>query len=69
MQLEMIHSVVQDSTVIKFKSLENYYRVLEFIDENNIPYKPLTFSSRKDTASILVDEKALQIICKKYGVL
>lgn len=68
MKLNIMHSEVQDTTVIKFGNLDDYYKVLNFLDDCSLPYTPLTYSSRKDTASIRVNEITLDIVCKKYGV-
>lgn len=68
MKITATHSIVQDMTVIKFYSIKDYFRCLEFIDSCNLDYKPLTFSSKKDTATIRVSEPVLQIITQKFGV-
>ena len=68
MKITVTHSIVQDMTVIKFHSIQDYFRCLEFIDNSNLTYVPLTFSSVKDNASIRVSEPVLQIITQKFGV-
>lgn len=68
MKVQIIHSEVQDMTVLKFTSLKDYFRCLEFLDGSKLSWIPLTYSSAKDTASIRVDEHVLNIITKRYGV-
>lgn len=68
MNVQIKHSVVQDESVVKFDSLKDYFRCIEFLDDSNLTWKPLTYSSRKDKASIRVPEHVVQIITKKYGI-
>lgn len=68
MNIQIKHSIVRDESVLKFKSLNDYFRCIEFLDESNLMWTPLTYSSKKDTASIRVNEHVLQIITKKYGI-
>lgn len=68
MKVQIIHSVVQDMSVVKFKTLNDYFRCISFLDDNNLQWEPLKFSSKYDTASIRLNEHVLNIICKKYGV-
>ncbi|WEM33159.1 hypothetical protein EJP02_098 [Escherichia phage EJP2] len=68
MKVQIMHSVVQDMSVVKFSTLSDYFRCIEFMDTNGILWEPVKYSSRNDTASIRVDEVALNKICKRYGV-
>ncbi|WNA15775.1 hypothetical protein XaC1_132 [Xanthomonas phage XaC1] len=68
MNVQTIHSVVQDETVLKFNSLKDYFRCIEFLDERNLKWTPLTYSSLKDKASIRVAEHELIIITNRFGM-
>ncbi len=68
MNVQTIHSVVQDETVLKFNSLKDYFRCIEFLDQKKLNWTPLTYSSLKDKASIRVPENVLQIITDKFGL-
>jgi len=68
MKVEMQHSIVQDMTVIKFKSLKDYRRGLDFLGSNGLEWTPLKYSSREDTASIRVTEDVLKKFSDKFGI-
>lgn len=68
MNVEIQHSIIQDMTIIKFNSLHEYRRVLEFLDESMLSWTPLKYSSKNDTASIRIDEHVLTIITEKFGI-
>lgn len=68
MKVEIKHSVVQDTSVIKFFTLNDYYRVLKFLQNGEFAWTPLTYSSAKNTASIRVGEAVLQKISDRFGV-
>ncbi|AQW88600.1 hypothetical protein pEaSNUABM50_00073 [Erwinia phage pEa_SNUABM_50] len=68
MKVEVEHSIIQDMSVIKFLSLKDYHRALDFLDTNGLSWTPLKYSSRLDTASIRVSEGVLNIITNKFGI-
>lgn len=68
MKVETQHSIIQDMTVIKFNSLKDYFRALDFLDSNMLQWTPLKYSSRNDTASIRVSEHVLNIFSNKFGI-
>lgn len=68
MKVEIQHSIVQDMTVIKFMTLKDYFRCLEFMQIKNLQWTPLTYSSVKDNASIRVNESVLNKITKRFGI-
>lgn len=68
MKVEVLHSIVQDMTVIKFLSLKDYHRALDFLDTNGLSWTPLKYSSKNDTASIRVSEHVLTVFTKKFGI-
>lgn len=68
MNVEVKHSIEQDMSVIKFNSLKDYRRTLDFLYKNALSWTPLTYSSIQNTASIRVDEHVLNIITNKFGV-
>ena len=68
MKVTMQHSIVQDMTVIKFNSLKDYFRALDFLDSNGLKWTPLKYSSREDTASIRLSEQVLNIFSNKFGI-
>ena len=68
MKLEISHSIVQDMSVVKFKSLKDYFSCISFLDSLSVSWEPLKYSSINDTASIRVSEQVLNKICKRYGV-
>ncbi|SOK58340.1 g063 [Yersinia phage fHe-Yen9-04] len=68
MKVEVQHSIVQDMSVVKFLSLKDYHRALDFLDKNGLSWTPLKYSSRLDTASIRVSEHVLTIITDKFGI-
>lgn len=68
MKVEIQHSIVQDMTVIKFNSLKDYFRCLEFMQIKNLQWTPLTYSSAKDSASIRVNESVLNKVTKRFSI-
>ncbi len=68
MNVQIKHSVVQDESVIKFSTLNDYFKCIGFLDESNLKWTPLTYSSNKNRASIRVNEHVLNIITKKFGI-
>lgn len=68
MKVEIKHSIVQDTSVVKFLSLDDYYRALKFLQNNDYSWTPLTYSSRNNTASIRVDEHVLQKLATRFGM-
>lgn len=68
MKVEIQHSIVQDMTVIKFNTLKDYFRALDFLDSNGLDWTPLKYSSRNDSASIRLTEHVLNIFSNKFGV-
>ncbi|AFC21531.1 hypothetical protein GAP32_083 [Cronobacter phage vB_CsaM_GAP32] len=68
MKVEMQHSIVQDMTVIKFISLKDYFRALDFLDSSGLEWTPLKYSSKNDTASIRLSENVLKIFSNKFGI-
>ncbi|AMM43651.1 hypothetical protein FDG95_gp086 [Pectobacterium phage vB_PcaM_CBB] len=68
MKVEMQHSIVQDMTVIKFNSLKDYFRALDFLGSTGLEWTPLKYSSKNDTASIRVNEHVLNIFSNKFGI-
>lgn len=68
MKVQVKHSIVQDESVIKFLSLKDYERALKFLQESNLAWVPLKYSSRDDTASIRVTEEVLRVFSKRFGV-
>lgn len=68
MRVQIKHSVVQDCTVVKFESLKDFYKCIEFLDTAMLQWEPLSYSARLDTASIRVQEPVLNKITKKYGI-
>lgn len=68
MKVEVQHSIIQDMTVIKFISLNDYRRALDFLDANGLSWTPLKYSSKDDTASIRVNEHVLTVMTNKFGI-
>lgn len=68
MKVQIKHSIVQDMTVIKFNSLNDYRRGLDYLDTHGLEWTPLTYSSREDTASIRLSENVLKKFSDKFGI-
>lgn len=68
MKVEVQHSIVQDMSVVKFLSLKDYFRCIKFLEESQLQWTPLKYSSSNDTASIRCDESVLVKISKRFGV-
>ena len=68
MKVQVQHSIVQDMTVIKFNSLKDYRRGLDFLDSHGLEWTPLKYSSRDDTASIRLSEHVLKKFSDKFGI-
>ena len=68
MKVEVQHSIVQDMSVVKFFSLGDYRRCIEFLQNSKLDWTPLKYSSKEDTASIRVAENVLNKITNKFGV-
>lgn len=68
MKVEVEHSIIQDMSVVKFLSLKDYRRVLDFMDKTGLSWTPLKYSSINDSASIRVSERVLNKITDKFGM-
>lgn len=68
MKVDIQHSIVQDMSVVKFKSLTDYRNCLQYLQNNGLEWTPLTYSSAKNTASIRVSEDVLLKLTKRYKV-
>lgn len=68
MKVEVKHSIVQDESVIKFFSLQDYYRALKFLQRSELSWTPLKFSSSTNTATIRVTEDVLRVFSNKFGI-
>lgn len=67
MKLEVTHSVIQDMSVVKFHSLNDYRRCIASLQRDKQEWIPLKYSSKEDTASIRVNEVGLNYITNKFG--
>lgn len=68
MKVQIQHSIVQDMSIVKFLSLNDYRRCLQYLQNNNLQWTPVKYSSANDTASIRVSEDVLNKMTKKYGM-
>ena len=68
MKVDIQHSIVQDMSVVKFKTLTDYRNCLQYLQSNGLQWIPLTYSSAKNTASIRVSEDVLLKLTKRYKV-
>lgn len=68
MKVQIQHSIVQDMSVIKFDSLQEYFRGIEFLDKSNLEYDTLKYSSVLNIASIRVNEFVLNKFSKRFGI-
>lgn len=68
MKVQVLHSIVQDMSVVKFNSLSDYSRCIKFLHNSNLPWVPLKYSSAENSASIRVDEDVLLTITKRFGI-
>lgn len=68
MKVDIQHSIVQDMSIVKFFSLSDYRKCIQFLQSNNLQWTPLKYSSVNDTASIRVSEDVLLKMTKRYKV-
>lgn len=68
MKVQVLHSIVQDESVIKFFSLKDYERALKYFQKSDLAWVPLKYSSAQDTASVRVTEDVLSAFSKRFGV-
>lgn len=68
MKVQIQHSIVQDMSVIKFETLKDYFRGIEFLDNSNLEWEAVKYSSVLNTASIRCSELVLNKFSKRFGI-